>query len=176
VRNDVEGHHWRTIVEQVPELADRMRGGRKESRFTGGVIPYHLRRPYGPGWALVGDAGYQKDPCTASGITDAFRSAEWLAEAIDAGLSGRQPMEQALAAYEKKRNDSEMPYFEMTTQLAALAPPPPEVAQLLFALQFNPEQRSRFFGVLAHSVPVEDFFSPENIQKIMAGQQGVSAS
>jgi flavin-dependent dehydrogenase len=176
VRKDVEGNHWRTIVEQVPELADRMRAGKKESRFTGGVIPYHLRRPFGPGWALVGDAGYQKDPCTASGITDAFRSAEWLAEAIDAGLSGRQPIDQALAAYEQKRNQSEMPYFEMTTQLAALAPPPPEVAQLLFALQFNPEQRSRFFGVLAHSVRVEDFFSPENIQKIMTEKQGASAS
>ena len=176
VRKNIEGSHWNTIAEQVPELAERMRGGKRESRFTGGVIPYHLRRPYGPGWALVGDAGYQKDPCTASGITDAFRSAEWLAEALDAGLSGRQPMEQALAAYEKKRDESETPYFDMTTQLAALAPPPPELAQLLFALQFNPEQRSRFFGVLAHAVPVQDFFSPENVQKIMAGAQSAGAS
>jgi hypothetical protein len=86
-------------------------------------------------------------------------------------------MEQALAAYEKHRNESELPYFEMTTQLAALAPPPPELAQALFALQFNPEQRSRFFGVLAHAVPVQEFFSPENMQKIMAGNTpGTAAS
>jgi len=175
VRTDVEKYHWQTITEFVPELADRMRGGRRESRFTGGVIPYYMRRPYGPGWALVGDAGYQKDPCTASGITDALRSAEWLADAIDAGLTGRQPMEQALAAYEEKRNRSETPYFDLTTQLAALAPPPPELVQLLAALQHNPEQRGRFFSVFAHGVPVEEFFSPENVHKIL-GQNKVGVS
>lgn len=177
VRADVEKHHWQTIAEFVPELAERMRAGRRESHFVGGVIPYYMRRPYGEGWALVGDAGYQKDPCTASGITDAFRSAEWLAEAVDAGFSGRQSLGQALAAYEERRNQSETAYFELTTQLAALAPPPPELQQLLAALQFNPAQRSRFFGVLAHGVPVQEFFSPENVQSIMAGSQlGATAS
>jgi flavin-dependent dehydrogenase len=169
VRTNVEKHHWQTITEFVPDLADRMSTGKRESHFVGGVIPYHMRRPYGPGWALVGDAGYQKDPCTASGITDAFRSAEWLVDAIDAGFSGRQPLEQALAGYEEKRNQSETGYFEMTTQLAALAPPPPEMQQILAALKDNPEQRSRFFAVLAHGVPVEEFFSPANVQKILGG-------
>ncbi|HLW53594.1 MAG TPA: NAD(P)/FAD-dependent oxidoreductase [Candidatus Angelobacter sp.] len=167
VRNNVEKYHWATISEYIPELADRMSRNKRESHFVGGVIPYYMRRPYGPGWALVGDAGYQKDPCTASGITDAFRSAEWLAEAIDAGFTGRQPLEQAMAGYEEKRNRSETAYFDMTTQLAALAPPPPELAQLLAALQNNPEQRGRFFAMLAHGVPVEEFFSPQNVQKIM---------
>lgn len=175
VRANIEHHHSKVIAQYAPELAERMSRGRRESRFVGGAIPYHIRRPYGPGWALVGDAGYQKDPCTASGITDALRSAEWLAQAIDDGFSGRQPMEQALAKYEETRNQSEMPYFELTTQLAALAPPPKEVQELLFALQFNPEQRSRFFGVLSHSVPVQEFFAPENVQKIMAGSAQASA-
>jgi flavin-dependent dehydrogenase len=39
------------------------------------------RRPYGPGWALVGDAGYFKDPFAAHGIT-AFRNAELLTDAV----------------------------------------------------------------------------------------------
>jgi len=168
IRGNVERNHWEVITQYAPDLAECMRAGHRESRFTGGAIPYHVRRPYGPGWALVGDAGYQKDPCTASGITDAFRSAEWLTEAIDAGLSGKKPLEQALAAYEERRNQSEMPYFELTTQLAALAPPPEEMQQLLAALRDNPEQRSRFFGVFAHSVPVQDFFTPENVKEIMA--------
>ena len=177
VRTNVEKHHWQTLVDFVPELAERMRGGRRESHFVGGVIPYYMRRPYGPGWALVGDAGYQKDPCTASGITDAFRSAEWLVDAIDAGFSSRQPLEQALAGYEEKRNQSETAYFEMTTQFAALAPPPPEMQQILRALGDNPEQRSRFFAVLSHGVPVEEFFSPGTLQKILGGgQQRASAS
>jgi flavin-dependent dehydrogenase len=174
VRKNVEKYHSETISQYVPELAERMISNKRESHFVGGVIPYFMRRPYGPGWALVGDAGYQKDPCTASGITDALRSAEWLAEAIDAGFSERQPLQQALAEYEEKRNRSETAYFDLTTQLAALAPPPPDVAALLAALQHNTEQRGRFFAMLAHGVPVEEFFSPENVQKIM-GQQAARA-
>jgi flavin-dependent dehydrogenase len=170
-RSNIEKHHSAVIQEHAPDLWARMEKGKRESRYVGGAIPYHVRKPYGPGWALVGDAGYQKDPCTASGITDAFGSAEWLAEAIDAGFSGREPLEQALARYEQTRNDTELPYYELTTQLAALAPPPAEIAQLLEALRHNPEQRSRFFGVLAHTVPVSEFFSPENMQKIFDGKK-----
>lgn len=168
VRTNIERHHRAVIQEHAPELWERMCAGKRESRYVGGAIPSFVRKPYGPGWALVGDAGYQKDPCTASGITDAFGSAEWLAEAIDAGFSGREPLEQALAGYEQTRNQAELPYFDLTTQLAALAPPPPEIQQLLEALRENPEQRSRFFGMLAHTVPVPEFFSPENMQAIFS--------
>jgi len=171
VRTNIEKHHSSVIAQHAPELWERMQAGKRESRYVGGAIPSHVRQPYGPGWALVGDAGYQKDPCTASGITDAFGSAELLADAIDAGLSGRQPLEEALAAYEQTRNQAELPYFDLTTQLAALEPPPPEVQQLLEALRENPEQRSRFFGVLAHTVAVTEFFSPENMQAIFSKKQ-----
>jgi len=171
VRTNVEHHHQQVIDEIAPDLAADMKKGRRESKFVGGAIPGYVRKPYGPGWALVGDAGYQKDPCTASGITDAFTSAELLAEAIDAGFSGRQPLEEALAAYEQRRNQSELPYYEMTSQLATLEPPPPETKQLLAALAENPEQRSRFFGVVAHTVPVTEFFAPENVRQIMARAQ-----
>jgi flavin-dependent dehydrogenase len=174
-RSNIEKHHSAAIQEHAPELWERMQKGTRESRYVGGSIPYHVRKPYGPGWALVGDAGYQKDPCTASGITDAFGSAEWLADAVDAGCSGREPLEQALARYEQTRNNTELPYYELTTQLAALAPPPPEIARLLEALQYNDEQRSRFFGVLAHTVPVPEFFSPENIQNIFGKRQATVA-
>ena len=176
VRSNVERHHSSVLAEHAPELWERMQSGKRESRYVGGAIPSHVRKPYGPGWALVGDAGYQKDPCTASGITDAFGSAEWLADAIDAGFSGRRPLEEALAGYEKTRNEAELPYFDFTTQLAALEPPPPEVQQLLEALRENPVQRSRFFGVLAHTVPVTEFFSPENMQAIFSRQVGVGAT
>jgi flavin-dependent dehydrogenase len=176
VRANVEKHHSAVIQEHAPELWERMQAGTRESRYVGGAIPSFVRKPYGPGWALVGDAGYQKDPCTASGITDAFGSAEWLAEAIDGGFSGRQPLEQALAGYEQTRNQTELPYFDLTTQLAALAPPPPEVQQMLEALRENPEQRSRFFGMLAHTVPVPEFFSPENMRQIFSKQKGAAVS
>jgi flavin-dependent dehydrogenase len=174
VRKNIEQHHWEAVVDIAPDLADRMRAGKRESRFVGGAIPAYVRQPYGPGWALVGDAGYQKDPCTASGITDAFGSADLLAEAIDAGFSGKQPMEQALAGYEARRNQAELAYYEMTAQFATLEAPPPEFQQMLAALCSNEKQRSRFFGVLAHTVPVEEFFAPENMRRIIATEKGAS--
>jgi len=129
------------------------------------------------GEALVGDAGYQKDPCTASGITDAFRGAEMLSEAIDAGFSGRQPLDEALAAYEQQRNESSLPLYELTCQLATLAPPPPEILKILEALQWNQQQRSRFLGVFAQTVPVPDFFAPDNVRQILESvPQHVSAN
>lgn len=176
IKADIEGNHLREVAAAAPEVAEQMRSGKREERFVGGAIPNYFRKPYGPGWALVGDAGFQKDPCTASGITDAFRGAEWLAEALDAGFSGRKLMEQALAEYEQARNQASMPYYELTCQLATLAPPPAELQEVLRALTTNPEQATRFFGVLAHTVPVQDFFSPQNLQSIVAaGRQRAAA-
>ena len=68
ISKDIEGNYLRTITEDAPDLAQRLRHGKREERFVGGAIPNYFRKPYGPGWALVGDAGYQKDPCTAEGM------------------------------------------------------------------------------------------------------------
>ena len=56
-----------------------------------GAAPGYLRRAYGPGWALVGDAGYFKDPITSHGITDALRDAELLARAIITAATRARP-------------------------------------------------------------------------------------
>ena len=167
VRADIEGNYLRAIAEDAPDLAERMRNGRREERFVGGVVPNYFRKPFGPGWALVGDAGYLKDPCTAEGITDAFHSADLLAQAIDAGLSGREPIDDALARYEEARNKAAFPLYEFTCQLATLAPPSPEMQQLLGALRGNQEQTDRFFGLFAQTVSIPEFFAPENMQKII---------
>ena len=88
-RADVEGGFARTL-ELVPELAERTRAARREEPFAGTAdLPNFFRKPYGPGWALVGDAGLHRDPITAQGIADAFRDADLLAAAIDDGLGGR---------------------------------------------------------------------------------------
>ena len=78
-RGDVEGHFMRAVA-LAPGLDERMRGAKRESRFVGtGKLPNFFRKPYGPGWVLVGDAGYHKDPITAQGISDAFHAAEAMA-------------------------------------------------------------------------------------------------
>jgi flavin-dependent dehydrogenase len=168
VRADIEGSYLRAIEEDAPGLAERIHQGHREERFVGGPVPNYFRKPYGPGWALVGDAGYLKDPCTAAGITDAFHSAELLAEAVDAGFSGREPLDGALEKYEQQRNHAAFPHYDFTCQLATQEPPPPETQQLFAALKGNQEQTDRFFGIFAQTVTPPDFFSPENMQKIFA--------
>ena len=61
-----------------------------------------------------------------------------------------------------------MPIYELTCQLASFEPPPPQMRQLFAALQGNQEQTNRYFGTIAGTVSVPEFFSPENIQRIMA--------
>ena len=68
---------------------------RARSGSTGGAVPNFFRKPYGPGWALVGDAGYNKDPITAQGISDAFRDAELCADALDEAFTGGRSFDDA---------------------------------------------------------------------------------
>ena len=73
----------------------------RAERFVGlSDLTNYLRKTSGPGWALVGDACYHKDPIPADGITDAFRGAEMLAAALDASLTGARTEDEALGDYE----------------------------------------------------------------------------
>jgi flavin-dependent dehydrogenase len=81
--------------------------------------PGFLRRAYGPGWALVGDAGYFKDPITSHGITDALRDAELLADAIITAASGEASEEVALASYQSTRDRLSKPLFATTEAIAS---------------------------------------------------------
>ena len=68
---------------------ERLRAGRRTSPVTGMLrSPNLLRRAHGPGWALVGDAGYHRDPITGHGLSDAYRDAELLADALHRALRG----------------------------------------------------------------------------------------
>lgn len=159
-RADVGGSFFRTISEVAPELAERLRSGRREERWSGAAVPGLFRRPYGPGWALVGDAGYLKDPCTAQGITDAFHHAELLADALDAGLRGHRGIEEALGDHQRQRDAAVRAMYEFTCVRAGLEPAPPPMQELLATLRDDPVQTERFFGVFAGIVPVNDFFGP----------------
>jgi 2-polyprenyl-6-methoxyphenol hydroxylase-like FAD-dependent oxidoreductase len=86
-------------------------------RFFRGM-PARLRRPYGPGWALVGDAGWWKDPLSTHGITDALRDAEVIAAAI-AGAASERAAETALAAYQEQRDRIALPMHPIVDRLAS---------------------------------------------------------
>lgn len=171
VRSDIEGN-FLVALELAPGLAERIRAGTRSDRFRGtSQLPNHFRRPYGAGWALVGDAGYHKDPILALGISDAFRDAELLADAVDAGFCGRRPLAAALAAYERRRNELADPGYESTIAFASLQPPSPEMQALFAALVHDQHQTDRFFGTFAGSVPTAEFFAPENVAQIMGARE-----
>jgi hypothetical protein len=69
-KKDLEGNYLQTL-ELAPLFAERLRRATRETRLVGAVVPNFFRKPYGPGWVLVGDAGYNKDFVTAQGIQDA---------------------------------------------------------------------------------------------------------
>jgi flavin-dependent dehydrogenase len=176
VRADYESA-FQQALQRVPEFAARVAQGERVSRFTGvGEIPNFFRKPYGPGWALVGDAGYHKDPVTGLGIMDAFLDAELLAEALDAGFTGRQPIEEALAGYEQRRNERAMPLYEFTINSISFHPMPPEQVMLLKALEGNQEDTDKFLGLNSGVTSMQDFMAPANLGRIIAQAQQRAAA
>lgn len=154
---------------QAPDFAVRVARGRRETRFFGiGNIPNFFRTPYGLGWALVGDAGYHKDPITGQGIMDAFLDAAALAEALHDGWSGRLPLLEALARYEQGRNERAFPLYELTIQQASFQPLPPEQRVLWRALQGNQEDTDRFLGLAGGVTSLQEFMAPGNLGRIIA--------
>jgi flavin-dependent dehydrogenase len=167
VRSDIEGNYLATFG-LVPGWADRVRSARRVERFTGGGVRNFFRVPHGPGWALVGDAGCTKDPITAQGISDAFRDAELCAAALDATFRGESGYDDAMAAYQAARDAASLPMYEFTTQLATLEPPAPELQGLLGALVGNQPATDDFVGVATGTVSPAEFFTPENVSRVMA--------
>jgi 2-polyprenyl-6-methoxyphenol hydroxylase-like FAD-dependent oxidoreductase len=172
VRADVEAQLL-AVVDLVPALAERVRAGRREERIYGASdVPNFLRKPHGPGWALVGDAGCHKDPYLALGICDALRDADLLADAVDQGLSGRRPLDEALAEYERRRNEATTPDYHQNIAMARFSPLPPEVKMLRAALRGNQPDTDQFYLAREGMIPPETFFNPANLGRIAAAAAG----
>ena len=72
-----------------------------------------------------------------------------------------------MAEYEQRRNEAVLPMYEHTYQVATLEPPSPQMQQLFAALRYDQEQTNRFFGTMAGTVPIAEFFAPENVERII---------
>jgi flavin-dependent dehydrogenase len=110
---------FQRLLDAVPlTLSDAVQAGGAASRLHGWRgVPGYVRRSSGPGWALVGDAGYFKDPITTHGITDALRDAELLSDAVLAGFGDVSPVV-ALAHYEDTRDRLSRELFEVTDSVS----------------------------------------------------------
>lgn len=116
----------------------RLHGASVEGKLKGskGVANY-VRVPYGPGWALVGDAAYLKDPATGLGIGDAVSQAFMLAEALGEWLGGAE-WEPALKAFHERRDAALLPGYEATVHFIQLEDPAPEVVDVVRGLFASP--------------------------------------
>lgn len=125
----------RTVGLADPGMGERLRSGELVSpvrTFTG--QPGHLRRPWGPGWMLVGDAGSWKDPISAHGLTDALRDAELAARAAVPVLTGERDEDEAFADYERTRDRLTLPILRDSDEIAAMRWDDARIGDLLVQL------------------------------------------
>jgi flavin-dependent dehydrogenase len=168
-KKDVERAYLESF-EQAPSFAERVRAATREAPYRGAAVASYFRKPFGPGWALVGDAGYNKDPVTAWGISDAFRDADLCATAITGWLSGGDIFDHAMTNYQQARDEDATAMFDLTCKFATLAPPSAQMGQLLGAASSSVAAQRQFVSMMAGTMPVSAFFAPENVGRIMAQQ------
>jgi 2-polyprenyl-6-methoxyphenol hydroxylase-like FAD-dependent oxidoreductase len=108
------------------------------------------------------------DPITAQGTSDAFIDADALTNALDDGWSGRRTLDDALAAYQARRDQRVKPMYDFICQMATLEPPPPEMQQLFAALRGNQEATNQFYSAITGSRSLPSFMNPENLGRIVA--------
>lgn len=116
-RHDLEASFAARVADH-PGLAARFADATPDGRILGsGPKDALVRQPYGPGWALVGDASLQQDPWTGLGMDNAAIHAGFLSEAIDDWLAGRMPEDETFARYAARRDEHALPGFELTAEL-----------------------------------------------------------
>ncbi|HEX5618908.1 MAG TPA: NAD(P)/FAD-dependent oxidoreductase [Solirubrobacteraceae bacterium] len=158
-RADPEGRLLEAL-DRTGELGEQVRAGERADRVKGTAdLPNRFHATHGPGWALVGDAGLLMDPITGQGISQAFRDAELLADAVAAGTP--------LDSYQRARDADALPMYEMTADLASFAPPQPQQQLLYDALAGRPAEIDRFFGVINGSRPMGEYFAPRNLLRVL---------
>ncbi|MBF6358024.1 NAD(P)/FAD-dependent oxidoreductase [Nocardia higoensis] len=156
------------VVEQIdPELGTLLREkGTRVEPFRPMLYPDNYRRQsFGPGWALVGDAGYHKDPFTGWGITDAFKYGQLLADLADQGLSGDRPMEEALAEYQRERDAQSASTFELTLSISELTLTP-YYDSVFRATSMDPDYIKNFFGLIAGIYPPDKYFGEQELAEL----------
>ena len=126
-----------------------------------------FRKPYGPGWALVGDAAYHKDSITAQGITDAFLEAEHCAAALDEVFAGARPFDEAMANISASATNA---CCRCTTSPAS-SRAGAAAARDAGAARRHPGQQQAmdaFVRMNAGTISPAEFFAAENIGALMA--------
>jgi flavin-dependent dehydrogenase len=148
-RSDIDGFFAETFA-RIPGKESMFVDATRVERWMGAnQLPNFYRKPYGPGWALVGDAGYVKDPILGQGINDAFRDATALAGAIHAGLTGGRPMDEALAQYQRDRDAATAMFYEVNYMMSQMGVTAQHIQMLQMGFQQQAEAAAQKAGAAA---------------------------
>lgn len=149
MRRDVEAGFHRILRTAAPGLSERVRDAERVTGFRGvRGLPAYLRKPWGPGWLLVGDAGYHRDPYSAHGITDAFRDAELAARGLRAALLEPVVEADAMTTFHLLRDDFAVPMFDLTARMASYEWTTDEVLELMSLMGDEGEREAHFLTTL----------------------------
>ncbi|GAA2805572.1 NAD(P)/FAD-dependent oxidoreductase [Saccharopolyspora taberi] len=151
----------------VPELGQDLRdNGKREEQLRPMLYPdNYRRRSSGPGWALVGDAGYHKDPFTGLGITDALKYTELLAERLHEGLAGERPIDEAVAEYVRLRDEDSRGSYALTCSISELELTP-YFDSVFRATSMSEGFKRRFFTMLGGGIHGDEFFAVDQLEKL----------
>jgi flavin-dependent dehydrogenase len=131
-----------------PHLAELLRNGKRESKFyTYRRLPGRFNVPQGPGWALVGDASFFKDPVTGQGISDALAGAQLLADAVIEGFESPTELQQALGRYQRSRDELYTDAYAATQRLASLEWRNEELPDLYMSHRPSREKTAEILGL-----------------------------
>jgi 2-polyprenyl-6-methoxyphenol hydroxylase-like FAD-dependent oxidoreductase len=159
-----------STLDACGDLGERARSAKRVERIRAtNDLPNTYRRPHGPGWALVGDAGLVMDPITGQGIGHALLDAESLATAVIQDGPG----EKALAAHHARRDRATRPMYDFTRNLASFRPDP--AGQILFrTIEGDQTRIDELLGAMTGSVSMRSYFSGRNLHRIVGTRKLLS--
>jgi flavin-dependent dehydrogenase len=146
MKKDIEGNFNRSMASLGPRGQVILDAERVERFYGVHDLPNYSRKMTGPGWALVGDAAYNKDPIPADGITDAFRGADMLAVALDSALTGGDEAA-AMKGYEAGYEETISKRFDAAVRSATFGLSPQERADAFYVCRLADfEETSELLG------------------------------
>lgn len=162
------GRSLQASLDGAGDLGERARLATRVSPVRATTdVPNVIRASHGAGWALAGDAGLVMDPITGQGIGNAFRDADLLSAAVIDGQGGRRPLATLLARYQTERDRATRAMFDFTVGLASFPPMSSGERRLFDAIAEQPGEADGFLSVLAGVTPVDTFFSPRHLVRLV---------
>jgi 2-polyprenyl-6-methoxyphenol hydroxylase-like FAD-dependent oxidoreductase len=166
----VRRDHEAELAAQIARkdgLSARLAEAEAVSAWRGaGDLTNFFRAAAGPGWALVGDAGYHRDPITGRGIADALRTAELLVAALARPMDERAA---ALVEYGRARDALVRPLYDFTVERPPAGVAPDEWGANLGRIVRDPAHLSAYIGFMANVGPPEAFYSAEAVYAAARG-------